>query len=90
LDFFSNSQQVYSDHRGVFSNPGNAFSRGQYFFSEAKRLWKAQEGLSALSSIQALVMMCCVYGALQGTRIGRGYANIIADCHTKERRISAG
>lgn len=54
-------EQVYSDSPDVFSNPENAFSRGQSFFEEAERLLKPQEGLATLTNIQALLMMCHVY-----------------------------
>lgn len=36
-------------------------SRGQHFYQEAERLWKAEEGRVTLPNIQGMIFMCYVY-----------------------------
>lgn len=36
-------------------------SRGQHFFQEAERLWKAEEGKASLPNIQGVILMGCLY-----------------------------
>ena len=56
-----NGNQTYSDRPGVFSDLENTFSRGQNFFAEAERLLRAEEGAPRLTTVHALLLMCCVY-----------------------------
>jgi hypothetical protein len=35
-------------------------TRGQHFYMEAERLWKAEEGKATLTNIQGVALMCCV------------------------------
>lgn len=39
-------------------------TRGQHFFFEAERLWKAEEGKATLVNIQGVTLMCYAYVAL--------------------------
>lgn len=36
-------------------------TRGQHFYMEAERLWKAEEGKATLPNIQGAVLMCYVH-----------------------------
>jgi hypothetical protein len=55
------TQQTYSDRPGAFSDPEDTFSRGQHFLLEAERLFRAEEGAPRLTTVQALLLMSCVY-----------------------------
>ncbi|KAL2872479.1 putative C6 transcription factor [Aspergillus lucknowensis] len=48
---------TYSSYTEVYGTFGDATSRGQHFFEEAERQWKAQEGQPSLANIQALALM---------------------------------
>ncbi|KAL2800285.1 fungal-specific transcription factor domain-containing protein [Aspergillus keveii] len=48
---------IYSHYPEVYGAPGDVYSRGQHFFEEAERQWKAQEGRPSLANIQALALM---------------------------------
>ncbi|KAJ5738832.1 Transcription factor [Penicillium malachiteum] len=51
---------AYSDRSDVLSDSENTFSRGQKFFAETERLLRAEEGAPRLTTVQALLLMCCV------------------------------
>ncbi|KAJ5143825.1 Transcription factor [Penicillium bovifimosum] len=58
---------AHSDSPDVLSAPEDAFSRGQNFFSEAQRLWEAEDLENdgrELPQLQALLLMCCVFKCL--------------------------
>lgn len=58
----------YSDFPELFTVPGDATSKGLHFYTEAERLWKAEEGQISLPNIQALCLMSYLlegYGKLQ-------------------------
>ncbi|KAL2815329.1 hypothetical protein BJX63DRAFT_420414 [Aspergillus granulosus] len=46
-----------SHYPWVYGVPGDVYSRGQLFFQEAEKQWKAQEGQPSLANIQALALM---------------------------------
>ncbi|KAL3467043.1 fungal-specific transcription factor domain-containing protein [Aspergillus heterothallicus] len=48
---------TYPHYPEVFEAPGDVSSRGQHFFKEAEKQWKAQEGQPSLANIQALALM---------------------------------
>ncbi|KAL2856617.1 fungal-specific transcription factor domain-containing protein [Aspergillus pseudoustus] len=48
---------TYSHYPEVYGAPGDVYSRGQHFFREAEKQWKAQEGQPSLANIQALALM---------------------------------
>ncbi|PWY73678.1 C6 transcription factor [Aspergillus heteromorphus CBS 117.55] len=48
---------IYSDFPEVFAIPDDETSRGQHFYNEAERLWKAEEGQVSLVNIQAVALM---------------------------------
>jgi hypothetical protein len=54
------TSQMHSEYPEVLAMPGDASSRGQRFFQEAERLWKAEEGAATLTNIQGLTMMSIV------------------------------
>ncbi|KAF9885695.1 hypothetical protein FE257_012677 [Aspergillus nanangensis] len=54
------ASESYSDFPEVFAVPGDAASRGQHFYAEAERLWKAEEGRVSLTNIQAVCLMSYV------------------------------
>ncbi|PLB48051.1 C6 transcription factor [Aspergillus steynii IBT 23096] len=51
---------AYSDFPELFSCPGDLSSKGKHFFTEAERLWEAEDGHASLSNIQAIAIMSCV------------------------------
>lgn len=56
-----NTPKAHCDSPHVDYRPKNKYFRGEAFFAEAERLWKAQEGRPSLPNIQALLLMCSVY-----------------------------
>ncbi|KAJ5974241.1 hypothetical protein N7481_011451 [Penicillium waksmanii] len=48
----------------------NECFRGETFFAEAERLWKAQEGRPSLPNIQALLLMCSVLSCQGKANLG--------------------
>ncbi|PYH99633.1 C6 transcription factor [Aspergillus ellipticus CBS 707.79] len=48
---------IYSDFPEVFAIPDDETSRGQHFYKEAERLWRAEEGQVSLANIQAVAIM---------------------------------
>lgn len=55
------SQQVFSDYPEAYAIPGQANSRGDHFFKEAKRLWEAEQGVNSLTNVQGLCMLYLRY-----------------------------
>ncbi|EAW13913.1 fungal specific transcription factor domain-containing protein [Aspergillus clavatus NRRL 1] len=51
---------AYSDFPDVFAVPREIASRGQHFYREADRLWRAEEGRASLANIQAVALMSYV------------------------------
>ncbi|KAA8650554.1 putative C6 transcription factor [Aspergillus tanneri] len=51
---------AYSDFPEVFATPDDVTSKGKHFYSEAERLWKAEDGQVSLTNIQAVTVMSCV------------------------------
>ncbi|OJJ52511.1 hypothetical protein ASPSYDRAFT_62822 [Aspergillus sydowii CBS 593.65] len=48
---------IYSNYPETYAVPGDATSRGQNFFREAEKCWRAEEGRPSLANIQALILM---------------------------------
>ncbi|KAJ6032138.1 Transcription factor [Penicillium herquei] len=51
---------AYSDRPDVLSDSESTFSRGQSFLAETERLLRVEEGAPRLTTVQALLLMCCV------------------------------
>ncbi|KAE8135003.1 hypothetical protein BDV38DRAFT_273207 [Aspergillus pseudotamarii] len=56
---------TYSDFPEVFAIPGDVASKGAHFFNEAELLWKAEEGRTSLTNIQALALMSHVQMSME-------------------------
>ncbi|THC88647.1 hypothetical protein EYZ11_011904 [Aspergillus tanneri] len=54
------AKKAYSDFPEVFATPDDVTSKGKHFYSEAERLWKAEDGQVSLTNIQAVTVMSCV------------------------------
>lgn len=52
---------MYSGFPEAFAVPGEMSSRGQHFYAEAEKLWKAGKGKATLPNVQGVIMMVLVY-----------------------------
>ncbi|KAL2012703.1 hypothetical protein VTN00DRAFT_228 [Thermoascus crustaceus] len=52
---------MYSGFPEAFAVPGEMSSRGQHFYAEAEKLWKAGKGKATLPNVQGVLLMVLVY-----------------------------
>lgn len=64
----TNFDQTYSDYPKICAIRGIDSTRGQNFFEEAERLWKAERGRPTLANIQAVTLMSRLYAAYARVR----------------------
>ncbi|OJJ42822.1 hypothetical protein ASPZODRAFT_104512 [Penicilliopsis zonata CBS 506.65] len=79
---------AYSDYPESYADPDEACSKGQHFYDEAKRLYEQEEGVIALTTVQALAVLWLSAALLGKDRRGWVYQGQLAYAMEEFLRIA--